>query len=82
VYELLLGLGLLAVLTLLDRRLKPDARKPGLFAGVFLLGFFGVRCGLELVKAGPATGLWLSVPFAGVGAWLVVLLPRRRSAGA
>lgn len=85
-YEAALGLALLALLLLLDRRLG-ERRPRGLFAALFLAIYFGGRIALEQFKdwqalppsAGVTMGQILSVAPALAGLlWLVAIIVRRR----
>jgi phosphatidylglycerol---prolipoprotein diacylglyceryl transferase len=78
VYEALLGLGVLVILYLTDRRLGED-RPLGLLAGFFLLLYFSGRFFTEFFKewetlspeTSPFTmGQYLSIPFILLGAWI------------
>ena len=78
VYEALLGLGVLLILYLTDRRLGED-RPLGLLAGFFLLLYFSGRFFTEFFKewetlspeTSPFTmGQFLSIPFILLGAWV------------
>ena len=81
-YEAFLeGIVLFAVLWVLTHRFD-SLRKPGLNAGVFLVGYGIIRASLELVREPDAQmpdalrgfitmGLLLSLPMIAAGAWLI-----------
>jgi len=78
-YEAILGLGVLLILYLVDRRLRED-RPAGLLAGLFLLLYFLGRFSLEVLKewetlspeTSPLTmGQYLSIPFILLGGSLI-----------
>lgn len=87
IYEFFLGMGVLAFLYWLDKRLGGEKRKTGILACAFLSTYFTGRLLVEFVKAQqglpeswPITmGQVLSVPFIllGVGGW--VLLARKKT---
>jgi phosphatidylglycerol:prolipoprotein diacylglycerol transferase len=75
------GLVLFAVLRIATHRFG-TLKRPGLTAGIFLLGYGVVRASLEQVRSPDAQmpdalrgyvtmGLLLSVPMIAIGAWLV-----------
>jgi prolipoprotein diacylglyceryltransferase len=83
-YEGALALAVLALLLLVDRRVR-DRRPRGLLGAIFLVAYFGGRLVVERFKEpeGPLPGLpltmgqLLSLPLALAGvAWLIVALRR------
>jgi phosphatidylglycerol---prolipoprotein diacylglyceryl transferase len=88
-YEVLLALGVLALLLAADRRWGREARPRGALTGLFLLAYFCGRFLIEFLKEpeGPWSGVlntaqWLSIPGVLIG---VIVLQRsvqaRRQAG-
>lgn len=87
-YEAALGLLLLVVLFVADRRLGREARPRGVLTALALLVYFVGRFALEFFKEpqGPMvlglnTGQWLSVPFIAAGIWLYRKVTNHREAG-
>ncbi len=75
IYESLLGVLILAVLYPLWKK-KHKSAKPGYFAGLFFILYFGTRFLVEFVKeyplhSGLTTGQWLSIPFVAIGLWIL-----------
>jgi phosphatidylglycerol:prolipoprotein diacylglycerol transferase len=87
-YEALLGVVLLAILLLVDRRLGSEKRPRGVLTAVALLVYFPCRFALEFFKQpeGPGVfgldmGQWLSLPFIAAGIWLYHHVTKRREVG-
>ncbi len=85
------GLVLFAVVSLVWR-VKRFRNRPGLTAGVFLVGYTAARASVELFRqpdahigfllAGTTMGQWLSVPMLGFGLYLIYRAIRRAPAAA
>lgn len=87
IYEFLLGIGVLAFLVWLDRKLGGEKRKTGIMSAAFLASYFGGRFFVEYFKAYEAVpesfpltmGQMLSAPFALAGIAGLFVFSRRRS---
>jgi prolipoprotein diacylglyceryl transferase len=80
-YEFLLGLFVLAVLTFVDHKAGKEKRPVGLIMGTFGAVYFGIRFFVEFTKEYQTSlddslaltvGQYLSIPACGIGVWLVV----------
>jgi prolipoprotein diacylglyceryl transferase len=79
-YEFLIGVVVLAVMLVLDRKFGKERRPIGLLTGMFGITYFGLRFLVELVKEHQAVGegalltmgQWLSIPVVAIGVWLTV----------
>jgi phosphatidylglycerol---prolipoprotein diacylglyceryl transferase len=87
-YELLLGLAVLALLLWADKRFGKEARPRGLLLGISIAVYFGGRLLLEFTKEVQAVapdsalnmGQYLSLVPAAAGVWLTVRALRHRCA--
>ncbi len=85
IYEFLMGLLVLAVLFLVDRRFGRERRPVGLITGVFGAAYFGLRFLVELLKerqimpgeAPLSMGQLMSIPFFLTGVYVVWQALRR-----
>jgi len=78
-YEFLLGVAVLALLVLTDRRAGGERRPPGLIMGVFTVAYFGGRFFIEFTKDYQGVddgwsltmGQWMCIPFFLIGLGLL-----------
>jgi phosphatidylglycerol:prolipoprotein diacylglycerol transferase len=86
-YEVLIGLGVLAILTLVDRLAGMEKRPRWLMTGVYFTTYFTARFFVEMLKEqqGGIAGTWqittgalLSIPFAAGGIFLILYALKTR----
>ena len=86
IYEVLIGVGILGLLTWVDRKAGKEKRPRYLITGVFMISFFAARFFVEFFKRHQALdsssavtmGQLLSLPFIAFGCWCLWMAHSRR----